>query len=359
MNATTLPGESIARAGQTTGSETGPIDVFAESFQLANWQVRPQLNQLCDSSEEETRRLEPRLMKLLCVLAHRQGEVLTREQLDDLLWPDSIVNENSLTRAISELRRKLTPPRASASVFIETIPKKGYRLAVPIERSLEPAPPTKNSHGIRGKVCLHPMISCGSAGKRISAYVTLSMAAVLTVLVTAFLQTSPAILSHDSRPFADELNSSATTIPVGGELILSNSTPTERGAGAGFEWVFSNDGSQFAYVVEDQTGFTIVLASTKGMTSTEQQQGSASHENPIPVYHSTDMPFNLVWSPLGNALLFASQPSLITPAPLGSTFELASGIRLYSLDLDSLVVSVLLEEKANQLKPLNTEQNLT
>jgi len=141
MNATTLPGESKARAGQTADSETGPVDVFAESFQLANWQVRPQRNQLYDSSEEETRRLEPRLMKLLCVLAHRQGEVLTREQLDDLLWPDSIVNENSLTRAISELRRKLTPPSASASVFIETIPKKGYRLAVPIEHSPEPASP--------------------------------------------------------------------------------------------------------------------------------------------------------------------------------------------------------------------------
>ena len=95
MNATTLPGESKARAGQTADSETGPVDVFAVSFQLANWQVRPQRNQLYDSSEEETRRLEPRLMKLLCVLAHRQGEVLTREQLDDLLWPDSIVNENS------------------------------------------------------------------------------------------------------------------------------------------------------------------------------------------------------------------------------------------------------------------------
>ena len=359
MNATTLPGESKARAGQTADSETGPVDVFAESFQLANWQVRPQRNQLYDSSQEETRRLEPRLMKLLCVLAHRQGEVLTREQLDDLLWPDSIVNENSLTRAISELRRKLTPSSASASVFIETIPKKGYRLAVPIELSPELASPKNNSHGIRGKACLHPVISYESAEKRTSAYATLLMAAVLIVMVTALLQTSPAILPRGSKPFADELIRSATRMPAGGELILSNSTPTERGAGAGFEWVFSNDGSQFAYVVKDQTGFTIVLASTEGLTSTAQQQGSASHDNPVPVYHSTDMPFNLVWSPLGNALLFASQPSVITPAPLGSTFEFASGIRLYSLDLDSLEVSVLLEEKASQLETLNTEQNLT
>ena len=198
MNATTLPGESKARAGQTADSETGPVDVFAESFQLANWQVRPQRNQLYDSSQEETRRLEPRLMKLLCVLAHRQGEVLTREQLDDLLWPDSIVNENSLTRAISELRRKLTLSSASASVFIETIPKKGYRLVVPLNspRSL---PPKNNSHGIR-KACLHPVISYESAEKRTSAYATLLMAAVLTVMVRAPAD-KPAILPRDSKPF--------------------------------------------------------------------------------------------------------------------------------------------------------------
>ena len=143
------------------------------------------------SSQEETRRLEPRLMKLLCVLAHRQGEVLTREQLDDLLWPDSIVNENSLTRAISELRRKLSPSSASASVFIETIPKKGYRLAVPIELSPELASPKNNSHGIRGKACLHPVISYESAEKRTSAYATLLMAAVLTVMVTALRRQAP------------------------------------------------------------------------------------------------------------------------------------------------------------------------
>lgn len=66
------------------------------------------------------------MLVLLC-LAKRPGEVWSRQALLDEIWKDSVVGEEILTRAISELRRvfgdKARDPR-----FIETIRNHGYRL---------------------------------------------------------------------------------------------------------------------------------------------------------------------------------------------------------------------------------------
>ncbi|MDO8908223.1 MAG: winged helix-turn-helix domain-containing protein [Pseudohongiella sp.] len=106
----------------------------------AYWRAIPQRNllQLCQHGDLcLTRPLEPRLMQLLCLLANAEGAVLTRESLMEALWPRVIVNENSLTRAVSELRKALALPddaildpanSATGSGLIETVPKRGYRL---------------------------------------------------------------------------------------------------------------------------------------------------------------------------------------------------------------------------------------
>jgi hypothetical protein len=67
-------------------------------------------------------------MRLLCLLAASADAVVAREDIINTLWPRVIVNENSLTRAISDLRRALTPAGDQRSALIQTIPKRGYRL---------------------------------------------------------------------------------------------------------------------------------------------------------------------------------------------------------------------------------------
>lgn len=79
----------------------------------------------------------PRAMEVLVLLAGRAGEVVGRDEFGELIWAPAVVNDDSLTRCISELRRALGD-QAGEPRFIKTVPKRGYQLiaeAVPLEVS--------------------------------------------------------------------------------------------------------------------------------------------------------------------------------------------------------------------------------
>jgi DNA-binding winged helix-turn-helix (wHTH) protein/TolB-like protein len=76
----------------------------------------------------ETQRLSPINLKLLAYLVTHQGEVISRTELFDAVWPNQIVSDDVLTRAISDIRTQLAKLDES-SKFIETLPKRGYRWA--------------------------------------------------------------------------------------------------------------------------------------------------------------------------------------------------------------------------------------
>ena len=65
--------------------------------------------------------------KLLLVLLQHRGQILSRQQILDILWDDlgSYVNDNTLTVYIRRLRGKLDDP---AGREIETLRGLGYRL---------------------------------------------------------------------------------------------------------------------------------------------------------------------------------------------------------------------------------------
>src|SRR6185437_10045181 len=56
------------------------------------------------------------------------------------VWPDSFVEEANLTVNISTLRKQLGEA-PDGQHYIETIPKKGYRFAVPVSLRLDPGHP--------------------------------------------------------------------------------------------------------------------------------------------------------------------------------------------------------------------------
>jgi len=69
--------------------------------------------------------LEPKMYELLEVLIKRRPEVITNNELDELLWPKVYVARTSLTRLVSELRAALgDTPRDSQ--IIRTVYKTGY-----------------------------------------------------------------------------------------------------------------------------------------------------------------------------------------------------------------------------------------
>jgi TolB-like protein/tetratricopeptide (TPR) repeat protein len=76
--------------------------------------------------------LPPKVAELLVVLVQAAGRVLTREELVQRLWPDTVVEEGSLTSHISLLRKALGEgPKAQD--FIETLPKRGYRFVASVK----------------------------------------------------------------------------------------------------------------------------------------------------------------------------------------------------------------------------------
>ena len=78
--------------------------------------------------------LPPKVAELLIVLVQAAGTMVTRERLLQLLWPDTVVEEGSLTSHISILRRTLGRA-ADGREFIETLPKRGYRFVASVRRA--------------------------------------------------------------------------------------------------------------------------------------------------------------------------------------------------------------------------------
>jgi len=83
--------------------------------------------------------LSPKEFDLLVVLLESRGRVLEKEHLLDLVWSDVMVEENTLTVAISRLRGRLAEPEPE-QYFIETVPKRGYRFLADVRLVEEEEP---------------------------------------------------------------------------------------------------------------------------------------------------------------------------------------------------------------------------
>ena len=103
--------------------------VREKDFQLGQWVVTPKLNSV--SRNGHSVRLEPKVMQVLLCLAEA-GDVVSKEKLMASVWPGTFVTDDVLTRSISELR-KVFEDDPKEPRFIQTLPKAGYRLLVPVE----------------------------------------------------------------------------------------------------------------------------------------------------------------------------------------------------------------------------------
>lgn len=98
----------------------------------------------------ETRRLPPQPAALLARLVDNLGQLVTREELREALWPEVVVDfDNSLHHCVRQVRSALEDS-AKNPRFIETIPRRGYRLRtehVQVDEPAEPPapPPRRNS----------------------------------------------------------------------------------------------------------------------------------------------------------------------------------------------------------------------
>jgi TolB-like protein/Tfp pilus assembly protein PilF len=72
-------------------------------------------------------RLGSRALDILCVLAAAEGDVVSKDQLLDTVWPGLVVEENNIQVHISALRKELNQ-RTDGESFVVTVPGRGYRL---------------------------------------------------------------------------------------------------------------------------------------------------------------------------------------------------------------------------------------
>ena len=158
--------------------------------------------------------LPAKVGELLVALVQAAGSALTREQLVHRLWPDTVVEEGSLTSHISMLRKALGQgPRGPA--FIETLPKRGYRFVAPVKRLESGAP---DSWADRSMLVVLPFENF-TAGERYDYFSD----GLTEEMITELARLSPERLGVIARTSAMQFKSTAkSTAQIGGELGVSH-----------------------------------------------------------------------------------------------------------------------------------------
>ena len=108
-----------------------------DRFTLGVFEVDPARNRLTSDGGEFA--LEPRVMDVLCALADEAGTVLPRRTLIDRVWKVAHGGDESLTRAISLLRKVFRAGDAN-TVYVKTVPRRGYVLLADVSPVTPPPP---------------------------------------------------------------------------------------------------------------------------------------------------------------------------------------------------------------------------
>lgn len=97
----------------------------AQHFLVDDWIVAPTENVIF---RRDTRvHLEPKAMDVLCHLSAHSDRVVSSEQLLTQCWPETTLGDSVVYKNIAVLRKALGQKEQGAK-YIQTIPKRGYRL---------------------------------------------------------------------------------------------------------------------------------------------------------------------------------------------------------------------------------------
>jgi len=113
---------------KTLGSR---IAMTRHAYKLADWTVYPDSNEL--TRDRQSKRLESRVMQLLVYFCDNPNRVINQEELLQEIWGRSEVSANSVSVAITAIRKALEDD-ARTPHFIETHKNLGYRLRVTPKR---------------------------------------------------------------------------------------------------------------------------------------------------------------------------------------------------------------------------------
>ncbi|MGC2250736.1 MAG: winged helix-turn-helix domain-containing protein [Acidobacteriaceae bacterium] len=102
------------------------------------------------------RKLTGQPFAVLAILLERPGEVVSREELQTRLWPDTFVDvDHNLNTAINKIREALNDSSEHPQ-FIETLSRRGYRFIAGVESVPSAAPPVSNGMPGAARVASEP-----------------------------------------------------------------------------------------------------------------------------------------------------------------------------------------------------------
>jgi len=185
-----------------------------DGFRIGEWTVDPTSNRLI--SRETDAQINSRSMDVLLCLAENAGRVVTRQNFSDTVWRDTVVTDDALTWCISELRRKLGDS-ANDPRYIETIPKRGYRLIAPVE------PPGEDAEPAIGKVPDDDRTGSEKAAvqRRWRLLPLLAILVVLAALALQHLSTGDRAPAQEARTTEGIAVLPLTAIAKSGEMLLA------------------------------------------------------------------------------------------------------------------------------------------
>ena len=104
----------------------------AKLFRFGSFELDLEAQQLLKNGR--TVRLQPQPFKLLCFLVGLRGQLVTREQIRGALWSDDtfVDVEQGVNFAIKQGRDALGED-AEHPVYIQTVPRRGYRFVAPVD----------------------------------------------------------------------------------------------------------------------------------------------------------------------------------------------------------------------------------
>jgi Tol biopolymer transport system component/DNA-binding winged helix-turn-helix (wHTH) protein len=242
--------------------------------------------------------------QVLTILLEQPGAVVTREELQKRLWPDTFVDvDHNLNAAINKIRETLGDT-AENPKFVETLPRRGYRFIAPLNgitpiavvaEKPEEAPCASRSWVLLASAVIGAFVLVGAAGlwvyKRYEAPVVPPQRTLTRLTFEDGLQIEPT-WSPDNRYIAYSSNR-AGKFDIWVQAV-SGGDPVQVTRGPGHHWQpdWSPDGKYIAYRSEEGDGGLFIVPALGGADSQRKV-------SPFGYYPH--------WSPDSSQILFQSE----------------------------------------------------
>ena len=154
--------------------------------------------------------IEPKIFELLLLFIERPNAVISRQDMLEQLWAGSVVTDNAINKLIGNLR-KLLADDAKKPNYIQTVPKRGYRLVCNVE-TLEITDSTPNDSNLINENAPQMASPFFLEGKW-KIHIGIFFVVILVIALSYFI-----ILTPNNNSFSNNSYSVALTRDQGAEL---------------------------------------------------------------------------------------------------------------------------------------------